>query len=149
MEELERGVVFRLARVTDDFPPDTPKLKSVHLELSSRDRLHAERTGRSALLSVFDVERCTVAQARTIWGGDAESSAFGFEVKEIRILRVEGLPPLRVLRDPLDPPESELPGAVGHCGIAGLERPAGAPKMLYRELRTRLADLSFRLVESL
>jgi hypothetical protein len=145
MEELERGVVFRLARVTDDFPSDAPQLKSVHLELSSRDRLHAEKTGRPPLLSVFDVERCTIAQARTIWGGDAESSAFGFEVNEIRTLGVEGLPPLKVVRDPLDPPESELPGAEGHCGIAGLERRPGSPKMLYRELRTRLADLSFRM----
>lgn len=149
MEELERGVVFRLARVTDDFPPDSPKLKSVHLELSSRDRLHAERTGRPALISVFDVERCTVAQARTIWSVDVESSAFGFEVERIRKLPVEGVPPLKVVRDPLDPPESQLPGAEGHCGIEGLEWPAGAPKMLYRELRTRLADLSFRLSDGL
>lgn len=148
MEELERGVVFRLARVTDDFPPDAPKLKSVHLELSSRDRFHAERTGRPALLSVFGVERCTVAQARTIWGTGGESSAFGFEVEGVLTLRVEGVSPLKVVRDPLDPTESEFPGAEGHCGVAGLERPPGAPKMLYRELRTRLADLSFRLSES-
>lgn len=146
MEELESGVVFRLAKVKEDFPPDSPKLKSIHLELSTRDRLHAERTAHPPLLSVFDVERCTVGQARTIHGGDTESLAFGFEVVAVRKVRIEeGVLTLRVLRDPLEPPDSDLPGAEGHCGIEGLERPLGVPKMLYRELRTRLADLSFRL----
>lgn len=32
MEEMENGVVFRLAKVKEDFPPDSPKLKSIHLE---------------------------------------------------------------------------------------------------------------------
>lgn len=145
MEELESGVVFRLAKVKEDFPPDSPRLKSIHLELSTRDRLQAERTGRAPLLSVFDLGRCTVGQARTIHGGDSESLAYGFEVIAVRTIRLEGVSTLRVLRDPLDPPDFDLPGADGHCGIEGLERPPGAPKMLYRELRTRLADLSFRV----
>lgn len=38
-----------------------------------------------------------------------------------------------------------MPGADGHCGIEGLARSPGEPKALYRELRVRLADVSFRL----
>jgi hypothetical protein len=48
-----------------------------------------------------------------------------------------------VLRDPLDLLLSELPGADGHCGIEGLHRSPGEEKRLYRELRVRLADVSF------
>jgi hypothetical protein len=142
MEELEKGIVFRLATIKDTFPPDSPRLHVAHLELSERDK---ERD--PPLLSVFDGGRTTVRQAEVIRGVDAESAAFGFYVETIRSLRIAGLRSLRVVRDPLEPPASALPGADGHCGIEGLHRAPGDEKRLYRELRVRLADESFRYLD--
>ena len=67
--------------------------------------------------------------------------------REIRTVQIPGLDTLRVVRDPLEPPLAEMPGADGHCGIEGLARRPGEPKALYRELRVRLADLSFRFTD--
>lgn len=108
-------------------------------------------TGRETRPSsrCFDGSRTTVQQAEIIRGIAAESAAFGLRVETIRSIRVPGLRPLRVLRDPLDPPLSELPGANGHCGIDGLHRAPGEEKRLYRELRVRLADESFRYRDGL
>jgi hypothetical protein len=139
MEELEKGIVFRLATLKNTFPPDSPKLHVTHLELSDRDR---ERS--PSLLSVFDGSRTTVSQAEAIRGVAAAAAAFGLRVEAIRGIRVPGLRPLRVVRDPLDPPLSELSGAEGHCGIDGLDRSPGEEKRLYRELRVLLVDESFR-----
>ncbi|HSS77474.1 MAG TPA: hypothetical protein VLV54_12105 [Thermoanaerobaculia bacterium] len=143
MEELQDGVVFRLATVKHDFPPDSSRLRFWHFELSQNDRSHAEKTGNPPRLSVFDSERTTVAQALAIRGVDQESVAFGLRVPEIRVIRVASLDPLRVVRDPLETPLAEMPGAGGHCGIEGLARRPGDPKALVRELRVRLSDLSF------
>jgi hypothetical protein len=148
MEELQDGVVFRLATIKHDFPPESPTLRFWHFELSENDKAHAARTGQPPRLSVFDAERTTVEQAQAIWGMEKESAAFGLQVREIRAVHVAGLAPLRVVRDPLAPPLGTKPGADGHCGIEGLARSPGEAKVLYRELRVRLADLSFRFVGS-
>jgi hypothetical protein len=145
MEELQDGVVFRLATIKHDFPPGSSRLRFWHFELSQNDRSHAEKTGNPPRLSVFDTERTTVAQALAIRGVEQESMAFGLGVPEIRAVRVAGLDPLRVVRDSLEPPLSEMAGASGHCGIEGLARRIGDSKVLFRELRVRLADLSFPL----
>jgi hypothetical protein len=145
MEELTSGVVFRLATVKHTFPPHSAKLHVIHLELSENDKRQAGERGASPLLSVFDGSRTTVAEAELIRGISAESLAFGLRVLEIRSLDVPGMrQPLRVLRDPLDPPAAYLPGADGHCGIEGLDRRPGEDRKVYKELRVRLADLSFR-----
>ena len=146
MVELRDGVVFRLAALKQDFPPDSPTLRFWHFELSQNDKAHAVRTGQPPRLSVFDAERTTPEQAKAIWGMERGSTAFGLLVREIRAFHVAGLARLRVVRDPLAPPLGEMPGADGHCGIEGLARRPGEPKALYRELRVRLADLSFRFL---
>lgn len=145
MEELERGIVFRLATLRETFPPDSPRLHAAHFELSEKDRMDGERRGRPPLLSVFDSQRTQVGQAVRIRGVEAESAAYGVRVEGVRSIRVVGLSRSpRVLRDPLEPPLSDLPGAEGHCGIENLDRRPGEEKRLYRELRVLLADASFR-----
>lgn len=145
MEEIERGTLFRLATLKDTFPPDSEKLHVSHFELSENDKRRAEETGFPPLLSVFDGARTTVAQAIEIRGVQAESAAFGLRVEDVREVQVAGLDRrLRVLRDPLDLPLAEMPGADGHCGIEGLDRRPFEEKRLYRELRVHLADKSFR-----
>lgn len=149
MEELTTGVVFRLATITHAFPPDSETLHVLHLELSENDKRQAAERGTPALLSVFDTARTTIAQAETIRGIAAESLAFGLQVPDIRSLLVpEMRQPLRVVRDPLEPPLGDFPGADGHCGLAGLERLPGESRSIYRKLRVRLADLSFRYWDS-
>ena len=150
MEELTTGVVFRLATIKNNFPPDSEKLHVLHLELSENDKRQASERDSSALLSVFDVTRTTIAQAEAIRGVSEESLAFGLRVPEVRSLSIPGLrQPLRIIRDPLEPPLSAMPGAEGHCGIEGLERLPGENRRVYRELRVRLADLSFRYRDAL
>jgi hypothetical protein len=150
MEELERGTIFRLATLKDTFPPDSEKLQVSHFELSENDKRCAEETGSPPLLSVFEGARTTVAQAVAIRGVQAESAAFGLRVEDVLEVRVAGLERcLRVLRDPLFSPLSEMPGADGHCGIEGLDRRPFEEKRLYRELRVHLADRSFRYYDEM
>jgi hypothetical protein len=137
--ELEEGIVFRLANVRDTFPPDSPKLHVAHFALSDRDK-----SRDPPLLSVFEGCKTTIEQAKGIRVEKSPSVAFGLRIEDIRDIVVEDLPRLKVLRDPLDPPDCDLPGADGHCGIHGLSRPPNHPKVLYRELRVLLADKSFR-----
>lgn len=137
--DLEHGIVFRLATIKESFPPNSLKLNVGHFELSERDK---ERT--PPLLSVFEGAKTTVEQATVIRGAAGESASFGLRVEEVLAIEVQGLPRLRVLYDPLEPPKCDLPGADGHCGIEGLYRPPSQPRKLYRELRVRLADKSFR-----
>lgn len=145
MEELTTGVVFRLATIKHTFPPESEKLHVVHLDLSENDKTHATERGTPPLLSVFDGSRTTVKQAETIRGVSLPSLPFGLRVPEIRSVEVPGMrQKLRVLRDPLDSPLAELSGADGHCGIEGLDRLPGEDRKIYKELRVRLADLSFR-----
>jgi hypothetical protein len=145
MEEFTTGVVFRLATIKHTFPPDSEKLHVVHLELSENDKAQAVQRGTPPLLSVFDGSRTTVAQAEAIRSVPGDSLAFGLWVQEVGVLNFLGMrQPLRVLRDPLDPPLSGFPGADGHCGIEGLDRRPGEDRKIYKELRVRLADLSFR-----
>lgn len=148
-EYLEDGIVFRLANTTNDFPPHSEKLQPAHLTITERDRAAATKSKSHPTCSVFDRDRCSVAQAKVIRGRDREATAFGFRVADIIIIWVEGLPGLQALRVPLDPPDSELAGADGHCGIAGLNRPEGMPngKNLFYALRAKLADRSFRLAD--
>jgi hypothetical protein len=149
MEELTTGVVFRLATIKHTFPPDSSKLHVVHLDLSENDKAHAAERGVSPLLSVFDGSRTTVKQAEAIRGVPLPSIAFGLRVPEIRSVEVPRMRQrLRVLRDPLEPHLAEFPGADGHCGIAGLDRLPGEDRKVYKELRVRLADLSFRYEEA-
>jgi hypothetical protein len=145
MEELERGIVFRLATLKESFPPDSPRLHVSHFDLSENDKRDGERRGRSPLLSVFDGESTLVEQEALIRGVEADSASFGVRVEHVRRVQVTGLSrSLRVLRDPLEPPACDFPGAEGHCGIEGLDRRPGEEKRLYREVRVLLADASFR-----
>lgn len=139
MEELEEGVVFRLANIKETFPPDSQKLHVAHLELSERDK--AQKPPR---LSVFDCFKTSISEAQAIRGVSAESVAFCLRVDDIRAASLPELEPLKVWRDPLEPPADEMPGAGGHCGITGLFRKPGTNKLLYKEIRVHLADKSFR-----
>lgn len=141
-EELVDGVVFRLAKVGPQFPPDSRKPLSAHFEFSTRDRAEAEERGRW-WLSVWDIHRTSPshvrAQVEPVTGGSYV--AFGLTVESVRAVKVAESPhiALRVFRDPLPPPP--FPGSDGHCGIDGLHQ----NKRIARLLRSLLADAAFPL----
>jgi len=59
------------------------------------------------------------------------------DIREVNYLPEAPVPPLDVVWDPLDKPDSD-----GHAGIVGLMRPNNAPKAPYKNLRARLAQLA-------
>jgi hypothetical protein len=79
-----------------------------------------------------------------------------FNVDEVRALQLHPdvpEPPLDVVWDPLTIAGTEeqdtRPGAEGHAGITGLLRPPGMEKLLYKNLRSQLADLANRNLRTL
>jgi hypothetical protein len=146
LEELLQGVVFRLAKPTDTFPPDSIKPHIGHFVLSSDDERDAVRTG-IPLLSVWDQQRTSVANAKAIMGAPwKDGLAFALRGDKVRALVVPNSEcKLKVFRDPLP---SNLQGADGHCGIAGLDDASCPSKNERKALRTQLVDLALRLDEN-
>jgi hypothetical protein len=145
MEELTAGLVFRLATVNDEFPATSRQLHVGHIQIEDEEVARAVRLERAPMFSVWDCEKTTIAQVRHIRGSVAETAAFSFDVERIRSIRVvfpEITELLRVFRDPLDPPGSDLPGASGHCGISGLYRRSGEEKKPFKQARQELASIS-------
>jgi hypothetical protein len=143
MEELNQGIVFRLAVLHVSFAANSPHLTVAHLRPSPSDLKQAEETGGVPLLSVFDSELTTVEQACVIRNKPTLVEAFGWNVTSILAIGNEAWPQAYlVLRDRLAPPENDLPGADGHCGIMGLHPPENMPTRLFKEFRATLARLS-------
>ena len=117
-------------------------------ELSTQDKNSALQS-----VSVWAEQLTTPEQAREFMGDkkDAYSWYCSLRVDTIRALRPTpedtAVRPLDVVWDPLTlvvagREEGELLGVEGHCGITGLMRPPGLPKIYFFSLRSQLADLS-------
>jgi hypothetical protein len=146
-EELLSGFVFRLATIKHDFPANSAKLHIHHLQIEDDELRRAAQLGRAPMVSVWNCERTAVSQAQEMRHSQEESVAFGFDVEKIRMVQVKlpsAVKSLRVFRDPLDPPSSELPGAAGHCGIWGLHHRKGEEKKPYKLAREALVAHSSR-----
>lgn len=164
-DELVDGTVLSLARVTDQFPKDSPKPLADLFRPTSTEKAIAQATGSPILRSVFDRERTTVAQARSIRRTESDTVPFGLPVDGIRSVAIPGTTRnLRVLRDlfdqivlpenpSLDPLRSELetvaamPGADGHCGIEGLGDDICARSRDRKNLRAALRHIAFRIAD--
>jgi hypothetical protein len=147
-DELSSGKVLRLCPTGESFPPSSRKASPAHFEPSSEEKAIAENSDRSVLVSVFDLSRTTVSQARGFHRRGAMTLPFWLCVEEIRKIIVPGRSEsLRVLRDPLEPPLRERPGADGHCGILGLGRVKGEPSANRKVARSKLADMAQFLEE--
>ena len=134
--------MLRFGRATHRYEPGAIRALPSDFELSTADRKAAEETGRPALLSVFERSRTSVPEARAITG-KADAAVFQLMIEQVVQLPVPGQgEKLAVRRDPLAPPADQLPGADGHCGIQGLNRPSSVPRAHYKELRSQLADLA-------
>lgn len=162
-DELVEGTVFRLARVTDQFPKNSPKPLAELFRPSTDERRIAEATRASIRLSVFNAARTTIGQARNMRRADGETVPFALLVEKIREFEIPGASRnLRVIPDPFAeiklPNQPDLarlqsdlarmalmPGAAGHCGIEGLGDDLCIDKRDRRNLRAMLRKIAFRL----
>ncbi len=145
LEEVETGVVFRLVKISGEFPAAATTPSPAHFNPSTRDVEHAKASGKPVLLSVWDRDRTTFLQSCNIYG-QTDCVAFKLDVEKIREIRdPQREHPLRVFRDPLDPPASQMPGALGHCGLEGIVRLAGESRAAYRNLRRQLLKMAVRM----
>jgi hypothetical protein len=135
-DELVEGVAFRLVKITDMFPRESPRPLPKHFEFSSEECDVAEKTGRW-LISVWDRARTSPDQARAVMRIPAERAAFGFDVKAVRDVEVNGCR-LSVVRDPLPPTFAGL-GRSGHCGVTGLRCGTKNDRL---QLRFQLSELA-------
>jgi hypothetical protein len=142
-EELQEGLVFRFASLSPTFPSDSPKALAKHFEFSRVEESLIKK-GKAVRVSVWDRALTTIAQARALRSVSKEIIAFLLDVAQIREIELNGVRWLKVIRDPL---ADQMPGADGHCGIAGLSKHECPAKDDRKTLRVRLADLTFRADE--
>ncbi len=100
-------------------------------ELSTKDKAQVPPR-----LSVYDISKTTVEQAKTLANKSYETHAFALQVAKIRHIEAGRLD---VIEDPLESLEA---GANGHCGITGLHRSSGEPKAVTENIRWQLAEIS-------
>jgi hypothetical protein len=140
-------VVFRLAGTFDFTPQGVQKPRPAAFELSSSDKKDGETKSIGPLLSVWDHSQTSVSQAKFIRNeqGRLQTKAFALKSKDVyeQVFFYDGTNPLRVVRDHLI--SVKIPGADGHCGIAGLYKKPGEQKIWYKELRRQLVDLCWPL----
>ena len=123
----KENIVFRLVKSKFMFPKDSKKPMPCAFDLSSEDK-KAEIKNRPVLLTVWDIMRTTIYQAKAFAIGHDESTAFGLKVADIEnnVTMPDNSKALTVIRDELHPDSG--PGYDGHCGINGLHRKKGEDK---------------------
>lgn len=134
-EELSSGEVLRLAKIRDDFPPNSRKPQPQHF--SPRDD--------EKYLTVWDTSRTTATQARAFLPTDGPYNAYTLPVAGIVGIDVaSGMARLRVLREKLSAEDRAKPGGDGHCGVDGLKRPPGLEngKEKLKVVRSKVCDLA-------
>jgi hypothetical protein len=125
--------VLRLPVPPKDFTPERWRPTSKEFEPTNPEKDEAAQAGRSVRISVWDEHLTTPAQARAFRGRDCivlRGSAGA--------IRTAGFP---VVFDPLEEPDAQRPGAVGHAAIENVGRDVGEPKVQWRSRLEQLADL--------
>jgi hypothetical protein len=143
----DNGWVMRVIKVPV-LNPDRPP-QEADFALSSADKREHPPT-----LSVWDRCLTSIPQAISFTPPKETQRATSWElsVASVRSLRVEGLSDpsgspwtLDILRSPLIDEHTQQPdprpGANGHCGIIGLDRPSGYNSNDFKKLRIKLARL--------
>jgi hypothetical protein len=112
------------------------------LKPSSGDIKQAADVGQSIRVSVWDIERTSLAQASS-FRGRVGCLPFLLAVADVNE-QAKQLPnrTMRVVYDELGEPEQSLPGADGHAGIEGLEKGAvsGESETAWKRRLKLLAD---------
>lgn len=137
--------VLRLVPTKDAFIPDGATFPTTAaFDPSTEDRSDAARRGLPVRVSVWDRSRTTVAQART-FRRNGPTRAYELPVASVREIRARlDAARLRVVYDPLE--SLTGPGADGHSGIEGLDRPPGMRKQVLKDIKLELVR-ALRLAE--
>jgi hypothetical protein len=118
-------------------PPGQPGVNGEAFVPSTADKKEAEQRQQPVRVSVWDTQRTTLAQARQIHGR-SDTIVVVLGVVDIVQIRAElSAPRLRVVWDPRAPEDG--PGADGHCGIEGLDRPREVPRPVHKAIWDELA----------
>ena len=134
-------IVFRLLKASKD-----GMALETHFALSEEDK-----NASLPALSIWPLRLTTPEQARSFLSEDKQGSYRLYallSVDQVRELTASDLtdPVLNVVWDRLYEAGTNLPdsrpGTQGHAGITGLVKPPGMEKVVYKKLRTRLADLA-------
>lgn len=141
--------VFRSIKVKEHFPPDAAKPLPLAMRLTEIDIADGKERGVPALFSTWDCSMTTVAQS-FVMRQKTNPTAHPDDYRTVRwcaarvreIGAVELNLKLDVLHDPR--PQSDGPGAAGHCGISGLiegyVRAKSDAKLREREAWAQLVD---------
>jgi len=141
-EEVTDGSILRLKAPRQGIGPYASGARIEDFLPSSGDKAAALRTGM-ILVSVFHRSKTSLKQCLAFRRTSTETEALQLEVPAVRSIRApERAEPLAVVGDPLPLPDSDLPGADGHCGIKGLAREPQEPRAVQRYLCSRLAEMA-------
>jgi len=106
---------------------------------SSKDQDDAKARRGPVRVTVWDLQLTTPAQAKAFWGRPEPAIAFELSVAGVQQLgQKHHRPELRVVRDPLN---DWRHGAQDHCGLEGLERKSGQPRIAHKTLLDDVAQL--------
>ena len=112
--------LLRLPKPPPDFSPDGWRPPGTLFQPSTTEKRLAETQQKPVRVSVWDEGRTTVEQALSFRPGSV--LVLRLPVVDLLAVGQRWERPIRVVYDPLEPPESDRPGVDGHAGIEGLER---------------------------
>lgn len=134
------GVVFRLAKVSDNFPADSKKPLAIHFQFSTDEKRLAAKTGLW-LQSVFDTRLTSPDDARKLATAPADRLAFALPVVGIHAIKLESdSHPLWIIRDVVAGDDRR--GAAGHCGLFGIHRRLPDER---KALRDKVCEIAYLL----
>ena len=131
--------VLRLVRNIPIFLPEGMRFPTGDaFRPTDEDKKEARERGRAVRVSVWDLSLTTIPQARAFRLTRDGQRSFCLQVASVIKVRNEwNETRLCVVADPR--PDHEGPGADGHCGIEGLDKPPQGRKVIQRALLDALA----------
>lgn len=141
-QELDpESEVLRVVRVKTMFIPEGAMLPTLEAFRPSReDEEEAKERGKPVRVSVWNKQLTTIEEAKGFRNTEDPLRVFGSlagAIKEVGLNFNEIR--IRVVADPLEPHLGS--GAIGHCGIEGLDRLPGSAKVRHKELLDEIAKV--------
>lgn len=133
-QELDVSVeVLRVVRKTKIFIPEGAQFPTLEaFRPSQEDEAEAQKRQRPVRVSVWNSQLTSVSEAKLFRNTQDQLGVYGATVDAINaVARQLQEQRIRVVADPLT---SSQPGAAGHCGIEGLDRPLGSAKVRQKEI---------------